>query len=266
MNPIPFLPGRLSFAEQLALQHFPRGRVDPEAIARACGVTVLHTGFQDEIDGFLLNEAGREVIVVNDRRAPQGSDRARFTIAHELGHRFLRSPDELPPFVAARVPGPPSPEEQAADRFAAHLLMPGPSFLAAQASVTVAGLAGVSLLATAFGTSLTATAYRSLALGLFPDPCAILLWQPSGRRCGRRLSPRTWCLGDAFRPLAATPPADSPSASALESLAVGLKQGSMPARSWFTGLDGREPEHHRCLNEEVHSRGSHGWITLLHAA
>lgn len=265
MNLSSFAPSIGSFAEHLALRYFPHGRINPETIARACGLTVLHTSFRDEVDGFLLHEQSRDVIVVNDRRAPRGSDRSRFTIAHELGHHFTR-PNATPPQVAARLPGAPNTEERPADHFAAHLLMPALPFRLQHSQLAVGGLTGVARLGRYFGTSLTATAYRALELGLFTAPCAVLLWHTTGQRCGRRLSPATWRLGEAYRPLAATPPAESPSAMAVESLATGLKVGSTPVLEWFIGLDGRDRDHHFALIEEVHSRGSHGWITLLHAA
>lgn len=249
-----------ALAESLAARHFPTGPVDPAVIARAEGLTILHTPFQEEIDGLLLHVDGRPAIVCNSRRTPPDSPRDRFTIAHELGHYFARQ------FNTARVPGRPRPGEHHADRFAAHLLLPTDSFSSAFRAAEGSGLNRLALLASAFGTSFTATAYRAIDLDLFTAPSAVLLWDVLGQRIGRRVSPDTLELDSHFIDLAETPPPNSASAHAIHSLAYDLRTGRIPAMRWFTSILGDEEEHHLDLHEEVLPRGGHGWITLLNSA
>lgn len=65
---------------------------------------------------------GRPVILFDERKSPQ---RARFTIAHELGHIILGHVKPGKFTVANREPDPrDAPEEQAANQFAARLLAP----------------------------------------------------------------------------------------------------------------------------------------------
>lgn len=101
--------------------------IDPENVAEFLGITVTFVDFSNnDISGFFDNQL--KEIVVNKA---EDSARNNFTIAHELGHavlhqhlfapgktRFLHRKSEYDP--KAKKP----PEEQEADAFAAHLLVP----------------------------------------------------------------------------------------------------------------------------------------------
>src|SRR5580658_4655104 len=76
-------------AEELALRHFPEGRVEPEELALHIGVECCYASFAEDIDGLLVHEDGRFIIFCNERRVTRGTPRSRFTISHELAHREL---------------------------------------------------------------------------------------------------------------------------------------------------------------------------------
>jgi len=101
--------------------------VDPVKIARDLGIRVFFADFKDEddkISGFFFAE--KNEIYINKHEYPQ---RQTFTIAHELGHKFLHE-DWLKSSnyqVLLREPIPSvanDPKEREANAFAAHLLVP----------------------------------------------------------------------------------------------------------------------------------------------
>src|SRR5439155_25692637 len=118
-------------AEIVSLEHCPKGRIDPESIARAVGLTISYGTYRDCFDGLLEHLSGRFHIYCNlDRIESPNSGRAHFTIAHELGHYFI---DEHRNALAAGVvPSHPSfcehesefLVEKEADHFASNLLLP----------------------------------------------------------------------------------------------------------------------------------------------
>jgi Zn-dependent peptidase ImmA (M78 family) len=102
--------------------------VDVETIAANAGIDVRKTPAEDEISGFVMKTpAGGAVIGVNTLHHP---NRQRFTIAHEIGHFYLHDLDEVHVdrfFVKLRDRRSSTgedPQEVAANRFAAELLMP----------------------------------------------------------------------------------------------------------------------------------------------
>jgi len=86
-----------------------------EDICRAEGLAVCSRPF-DYVAGLFVNDDVFPVIVVNSR---QPSTRQRFTVAHELGHYYLRHKRS-----SFAEPGGASRQERDAERFAANLLMP----------------------------------------------------------------------------------------------------------------------------------------------
>ena len=249
--------------ENLALRDFPGGRVDPEAIARREGIALTYASLPVEVEGLATGVPGNFAIWMNERHARRGSPRSRFTLAHELGHCFQPSDG-----VAARIRGdgsPPSPAERRSDRFAAHLLMPEPTFRDLATRFTTFDLRCVTLVAAQLGVSVTATAYRAMELDLFPAPAAVLRWNLLGERCGRRLSPRTRLRGRGYACLAETPPVGTITAQVVADFAIGLHRSTAHVMDWFTELDGYGPLHQIQLREEVMSLGQYGWLTIIHS-
>ncbi len=106
--------------------------IDIEQAARAHNVVVKYELFDEDLSGVLVKERGQVVIGVNARHAVA---RQRFTVAHELGHFFLKHAGEV--FVdktlrheatVIRRDGKSSlgvhGDEVEANQFAAELLMP----------------------------------------------------------------------------------------------------------------------------------------------
>ncbi len=206
-------------AEIVADEYCPKGRVDPEGIAHAAGLTLSYGTYQDYFDGLLEHKSSRFHIYCNlDRVENPHSGRAHFTIAHELGHYFI---DEHRNALAAGVvPSHPSfcehesdfLVENEADHFASNLLMPTARFSKACRSKKV-GLASILALTELFGTSITSTALRYTQLGIVP--CAVFKWS-GGKLQWRWLSTETFSarFGAVVRSATELPP-DSPTARAL---------------------------------------------------
>jgi Zn-dependent peptidase ImmA (M78 family) len=126
-------------------------------ICRAEGLAVCARPF-DYVAGLFLNDDVFPVIVVNSR---QPSARQRFTVAHELGHYYLRH--KRPSFAE---PGGASRLERDAERFAAHLLMPSAWVRRYWRAYAANAENRVSILAGLFEVSQTALKVRLKELGL----------------------------------------------------------------------------------------------------
>lgn len=114
----------------------------------------------DDMSGFLERRGSRWVIGVNEY---DHAVRQRFTIAHELAHFALHRVEqqEFKYQTFARRSKTGIPMDQAADRFAADLLMPVESIR----SVLGQGIRSLNELASMFSVSVIAMKYRLRALG-----------------------------------------------------------------------------------------------------
>jgi Zn-dependent peptidase ImmA (M78 family) len=153
---------RADTVERKALEVLKRfGLVDPpvglEDICRAEGLAVCARPF-DYVAGLFLNDDVFPVIVVNSR---QPSARQRFTVAHELGHYYLRH--ERGSFAE---PGGGSRQERDAERFAANLLMPAAWVRRYWATYGANPENRISILAAMFEVSRAALRVRLKELGL----------------------------------------------------------------------------------------------------
>ncbi len=157
--------------------------VDPAAVAEANGITLSFNDYGDAFDALLEHQAGRFHIYCNTTRTgPADGPRARFSLAHELGHYYLDA--HRMALVAASAHGSDCQYESAllvereADLFAANLLMPADQY-SKRARQAPPGLEGVRSLADRFGVSLTAAAIRTAQLETWP--CAVIKWDHTGR-------------------------------------------------------------------------------------
>jgi len=259
-------------AEALAQAHFPSGRAEPEDLASAESIAFSYASFVDEFDGVLVSDDGRFFLICNDRLHPRGSPRSRFTFAHELGHYFI--PSHRAALASGTWPTHYSRSEYAsdsfleieADLFAAHLLMPERWFRQRFGSATSDLPLRLTGLADFFGTSFTATAYRSLKLDLLPPPAALFRWDQLGQLRARKLSDATARLDETFRGLVDTPPAGSVTTRAIEGLSSVAASGASHVMDWFPRLTGYDVHDQQSLCEHVQPLGQHGWLTLLHGA
>ena len=257
-------------AAAVAGEHCPEGMTQPERIARAKRITLSFGPYGDAFDGMLEHREGRFHVYCNlDRSGSADAPRARFTLAHELGHYFID--DHRNALAAGQAPAHRSLcdyesanlAEQEADCFAANLLMPAERF-ALKAKAAPPGLAGVISLAEAFGASLTAAAIRYAACDI--SPCAVVKWTWR-RYAWKWLSSSTFRA--RYRRTVEAPdrlPDDSPTARALageKPPAEGYFQAGTTAASWFPRVPAGE---HRDIIfiEQAIPLGAFGVLTLLY--
>lgn len=191
----------LSDLAQAVFDEYQRdGRIDPVSVIRANRITLNFGRYGDAFDGLLEHLSGRFHVFCNlDRVASPGSTRARFTLAHELGHFFID--DHRNALAAGAAPSHPSLceyeskllVEQQADAFAANLLMTEPQFRQ-KARGLGTGLTAIRSLAHAFTASVTSTAIRYASLGI--EPCVVIKWN-SGRVSWKWVADSLW--NDGFR-------------------------------------------------------------------
>jgi hypothetical protein len=258
-----------ALAGEVVAEHGSTLPVQPEAIARANRLTMSFGRYGDSFDGMLECRGGRFHIFCNLERVDgRESPRARFTLAHELGHFYV---DEHRNSLAAGTsPAHPSQSEyksrnlveQEADFFAGRLLMPETEFRN-RAERASPGLGGILVLTAKFQTSITSTAIRYAELDLFP--CAVIKWNPDG--FGWK-----WLSTEVFRAryrktierVSDLPP-DSATARALRgepSPSAGFFHNGSTAAAWFPWV---ADDSHRNLIfiEEAVSLGRFGALTFL---
>jgi Zn-dependent peptidase ImmA (M78 family) len=268
-------PSRLheiaDLAEWIAQERFPKGMADPEALATAQNLGVCFNDYEDAFDGLLEHSSGSFVIYCNLRRVEgRNSDRARFTLAHELGHFFidehrlkLERGESLPlsqcDYESAQ------PIEREADCFAAHLLMPASRFTKRSRGL-VPGLSGILSLRRHFGTSVTSTACRYAELGI--APCIVIKWSRDG--VGWRFTSaaaREFGLGKTIESVAALP-SESATARAIAGDAVpsrGFFESGTTAAYWFKSVENGSYRND-VLMEQAIPLGRFGTLTLLFPA
>lgn len=182
------------------------------------------------------------------------ADHRRAVVAGRLGARFPR-----PEFAWNRT------FEKEADVFAANVLMPAASFRPGTHRIPT-GLKGVSALASAYGTSWVAAAYRAIELDLFSAPCAVFQWDEFGDPMGRKMSPVTFHHSLPYAGTTPRPPPGSVTARAIDRLFRWPMQRIIEGTAWFPALDLTDDFHGAELSEEVMALGSYGWLTLVQAA
>ncbi len=174
-----------ALAEGLGDLYCPDGRVDPVAILEAAKITISYNHYGNAFDGALEHMAGRFHTYCNlDRVRSKNSPRARFTIAHELGHYHIdehRAALErgLAPMHGSFANRPDSEivVEQEADLFASHLLLPRARYKRFVASLPAkpSGLHKVAALAQEFDVSVQATAIRYCQETA--GTCGLVMWR-----------------------------------------------------------------------------------------
>lgn len=164
--------------------------IDVEAIAWHLGAKVKYREL-DTCEARILGHGNRAIICVDSRKRPE---RRKFSVAHELGHwTFHRGQclacrsDEIGN-RASRATDP----ERVADGFAGDLLLPAYLLRPMSQQVQRWSLAQVRGIASEFGTSVTATAYRLIELDLLPG--LLVCHSRSGRRWFKRAAsvPSRW--------------------------------------------------------------------------
>jgi hypothetical protein len=121
--------------------------VNVRELAFQAGVQAIYVDDEMLGDGRLERQDGRTVIALGPR---SGSTRGRYTVAHELGHHWLR---EHEPMLLSRLSQPD--EERFCNMFAAALLLP-PEWVAEQGNAQPPTLARLREIATIADVSLVA--------------------------------------------------------------------------------------------------------------
>jgi len=177
------MSGISSLAEAVAREYCPSAPFDPAPVLKDNYITISYGRYGSAFDGMLEHRNQRFHIYCNlDRVYSAESPRARFTVAHELGHYFI---DEHRIALASGLAPAHGSQcefesdlrvEREADHFASHLLMPSLEFnrMARQHKV---GLASILAIAKHFGTSVTSTAIRYAQTEIVP--CVVVKWSPT---------------------------------------------------------------------------------------
>jgi IrrE N-terminal-like domain len=257
-------------AEAIADEYFPTERIEPSRIAQNKGITVSFGPYEDAFDGLLEYKGGRFHIYCNlDRVETSDSPRARFTLAHELGHFYIDEhrnalrEGQAPPHPSLCEYESKNPAEQEADLFASNLLFPRLRFTAL-AKTLGAGIPGIVQLARQFGASITSTAIRYASLGI--RPCSVIKWSTSGY-AWKWLSAGTREAGfrKTIERISDIPPGSATArALAAESLpAAGHFQNGTTAGFWFPFI-AKGSFRDEILIEQAMPLGRYGVLTVLY--
>lgn len=258
-------------AEAVVEMHSPQdGPVDLDKILQENGIKLHTDSFNENFDAVLIPGAKRFHIHLNLRmvNGDRHSKRARFSIAHELGHYFidehrtklLESNPE--PSVCGLFDGNESKEEHEADHFAANLIMPPSRFKAAASSAwtplnTILTLASTDK----FDTSLTATALQYM--NHVSDRSMIIRWNPDGEMAWA--IPGKGYYAEGYRTVLFKNreklPKDSASARVIQG-EIENDIGVLDMATVFQNV-AREGTRNLLLTEEAIALGEYGFMTIL---
>lgn len=230
-------------AEEVWRSNSGERQVFLDGIANALGVTLSYGNYGDAFDGLLEHRSGTFHIYCNTGRGqPCNSPRARFTVAHELGHFFIDEHRNAllagkPPHFSFTDHPADNPVEAEANHFAASLLMPTTEYLKALLETTPS-LSGIIDTASTFNVSVQSSALRFTAISR--RPCAIVMIKEVGKNWWHispelRLAGYHWMVkikNDSI-------PADSATGKAMQdsSFSFGpIRQNGTVASAWFGGI------------------------------
>lgn len=231
------------------------------------GISISYNDYGPHFDGMLEYAKGRFHIYCNTfySKTPE-SGRARFTLAHELGHYFIDAHRNA--LVSGRIQAHGSHAdfqsknelERQADSFASALLLPTVPTKERQ-QIAAFGLAGIQTLSNEFQTSISSTAIRYTNLSI--RPCAVIRWTQAGVSW-MVVSPKMWEQGVRWTNI--TPeklPRDSATGIVLAGHSTSIERRGTVAAAWFTKR-GPIVWNDEILIEEALSLGEHGAITFIY--
>lgn len=211
----------------------PKG-IDVDAIAYDAGVEVRY----DNLNGCEATLVGVRNRAIATIQKQSRRTRQRFSVGHELGHwhhhrgqSFRCRVDE----VSLNLAGKDKPKEREADKYAAHLLLPGQLFKPLIKQIKTPSLSDLSLMSGDFDCSLLCTALRLIDVNTVP--AVLTAYDRNGLRWFLRTPdvPARWYLKDHLDE-------DSFAYELLSSRKTqpGLRKSS--ADTWFTNADGDDYE------------------------
>lgn len=257
-----------SLAEAVAAEYCTQGPFNPCPVLDDNDITISFGYYSSAFDGMLEHRSHRFHIYCNlDRVDTADSARARFTVAHELGHYFID--DHRNALKSGAPPHGSRSEfesnllvEREADHFASHLLMPTAQFLK-MARKNRPGMTGILEIAKHFGTSVTASAIRYAKAEIVP--CAVIKWSSTDFQW-------MWISTEPFRARLRTVqknlsalPEDCPTRIALSGAAPptsGYFEAGTTAACWFPYL-GNSDSRNILLREQAMQLGRFGALTFL---
>ena len=256
-------------AEDVWLNYSGERQVFLDSIANTVGISLSYGEYGVCFDGLLEHRNGCFHIYCNTaQNLSCNSPRARFSVAHELGHFFID--EHRNALLAGRSPHFSFPEraetelvEMEANLFAANLLMPTSEYRKATSEVS-AGLAGIIDLASIFTVSIQSSALRWMTLS--HRPCAIVMFRENASAWWKT-SPELKTMGhQRIQKLSREEiPNDSATGLAFRDKHTPFgpvrKNGTL-ASAWFGGiLNGSRRD--EAFTESAVRLGSRGVLTLL---
>ena len=208
--------------------------IDVDAIAYDAGVEVRY----DSLNGCEATLVGVRNRAIATIQKQARRTRQRFSIGHELGHwhhhrgqSFRCRVDDL----SLNLAGKDKPKEREADKYAAHLLLPGQLYKPLIKQIKMPSLTDLSLIAGDFDCSLLCTALRLIDVNTVP--AVLTSYDRNGLRWFLRTPdiPARWYLKDHL----------DEDSFAYELLSSGKTQAGLrksSADTWFTNADGDDYE------------------------
>ncbi len=257
-----------ALADAVAGEYCPEGPFAPCPILDDNEITISYGCYSSAFDGMLEHRSQRFHIYCNlDRVDTADSPRARFTVAHELGHFFID--DHRNALKSGASPHGSRSEfestllvEREADHFASYLLMPTAQFLKV-ARMHRRGIAGIQGIAKHFGASVTASAIRYAKAEIVP--CVVIKWSATGFQW-------PWISTEPFRARLRTVqknlnalPHDCPTRIALSGAQppqCGYFEAGTIASCWFPFLSSSDSRN-IILMEQAIQLGRFGALTFL---
>lgn len=259
----------IDLAEFIALEYAVAGSINPRSIAMEKEISVIDGRYGIHFDGMLMYCAEQFYIYCNlDKARTKETPRARFTIAHELGHFFLDEHRKVLlsgqnlhhgsscEYVSKNL------VEQEADLFASHLLMPSAFFDAQiRRKKPKTGIEEVLHLKEIFGTSIMSTAIRMVNAELVP--CAIFIWNNDGTLKWHRKS-ASFVHGFIGKAISSTQSLrDSATRKAFASM-DGVHHAGATVSTFFENVS-QSSSRNAILREEAIRLGDHGVLTFIMA-
>ncbi len=189
-------------AEFIAEDNTFRGTVSLDKIARKEDIAIHYGSFETYFTGMLQHDNGDFDIFLNlDKLKNKKYSRARFTLAHELGHYYIDDHRNLLKaghslsydkdhtfFSNLEV-------EQQANHFATNLIMPKSRFMRDMRASNI-GIKAVKTLADKYKTSFTATVIQYH--NLLESPSFLIFWRPNRILKSKSLSSSFYSLIKRF--------------------------------------------------------------------
>ncbi|MFD3002646.1 ImmA/IrrE family metallo-endopeptidase [Pontibacter toksunensis] len=259
-----------ALAETIADSFSPSQVVDLGAIAAANSITFDYGAYETFFDGMLQYHKGKFHIFLNlDKLGNPNSPRARFTIAHELGHFYidehrnaLTSGKVKPHTSMVEIYNNENLAEIEADCFASNLLMPESRFMDTCKGSKKTGMAAILFLSDTFQVSVLSAAVNYIKRNICP--CSLIKWGDAGYQWS--LQSRSFM--DLFSRkvhLTYSPGRDTATYKALhqkDAYSLDFHKSVTTMSTWCKSIHPTGKDN-LILNEESKKLGAYGGITLL---